>query len=204
MNKDYIVLGKITGHFGVKGWVKIKSYTRPVEHILDFSIWNMAAGQVDDQDVRTTDRDRVHPVESESLVLTEGRKQGQIVIASLENIGSREDAESVIGKSILVPQNSLEGLAAGEYYWSQLIGLKVRNTDGIDFGRIDHLLETGANDVMVVIEMNSTPPGPENGSMEEHSASKPGIERLLPWTNQVVVKVDLEQGTMLVDWDVGF
>lgn len=83
----------------------------------------------------------------------------------------------------------MPALDNGEYYWSQLIGLKVVNTAGVDLGRVDHLVETGANDVLVVLDFDQ---------------NDKNIERLLPWTEQVVLEVDFEQRTILVDWDADF
>ena len=72
-------------------------------------------------------------------------------------------------------------LQPGEYFWNDLIGLQVQNLEGEDFGRVDHLLETGANDVLVV---------------------KGERERLIPFVmKQVIVEIDLEQGRIRVDWD---
>ena len=81
----------------------------------------------------------------------------------------------------------LKPLAERDYYWIDLIGLSVINLEGVMLGKIDHLIETGANDVMVV-------------HSEEQHASVAGAERLLPWTATVVTRVDLENGVMTVDW----
>lgn len=80
-------------------------------------------------------------------------------------------------------------LTEDEYYWYQLVGLKVINQDEQLFGTVDHLLETGANDVMVV--------KPCVGSLDDR-------ERLLPYTGQCVLKVDLAAGEMRVEWDADF
>ncbi|VAW75829.1 16S rRNA processing protein RimM [hydrothermal vent metagenome] len=89
-----------------------------------------------------------------------------------------------MGYEIGIPENSLPVLKSGQHYWKDLVGLQVQNADGEDFGKVDHLLETGANDVLVV---------------------KGERERLIPFVMQkVIVEVDLEQGLIRVDWDRNF
>ncbi len=182
---EFIVLGEITGHFGVKGWLKIKSFTRPIEHILDFPEWFVGILN-----------EAKKPLAPQRFEVIDGRKQGPGLVVKLASVDSREQAETILKKSILIRQSALEDLAAGEYYWSQLVGLQVINTDGIDFGHIDHLLETGANDVMVVSD--------RSGSDVVNGMGEGCNERLLPWSDEVVLRVDLKSGTMLVDWEADF
>lgn len=106
------------------------------------------------------------------------------MIALLEGVDDRNEAETWIGSDIYIPQDQLATLGDDEFYWTDLIGLNVINTDGVEFGRIDKMLETGANDVLVV---------------------KGEQERLIPFVmHQVVVKVDLDGQQMVVDWDADF
>ncbi len=183
-SENYIVLGEITGHYGLKGWVKVKSYTRPCEQIFDYHDWYLSADKTTLKRKGWALNSRLGP-----LNLKSGKKSGKNLVAWLSGIDSRDAAESLIGKSIEIPEAWLPALEKGEYYWSQLIGLKVSNTAGVDLGRVDHLVETGANDVLVVLDFDR---------------KDKSIERLLPWTEQVVLRVDLEQGTIMVDWDVDF
>lgn len=182
--ENYIVLGEITGHYGIKGWVKVKSYTRPCEQIFQYPDWYLSADKTNRKRKGWASNSRLGP-----LNLKSGKKLGKNLVASLSGIDSRDAAESLIGKSIEIPEACLPALDNGEYYWSQLIGLKVVNTAGVDLGRVDHLVETGANDVLVVLDFDQ---------------NDKNIERLLPWTEQVVLEVDFEQRTILVDWDADF
>lgn len=182
--ENYIVLGEITGHYGIKGWVKVKSYTRPCEQIFQYPDWYLSVDKTNRRQKGWASNSRLGP-----LNLKSGKKLGKNLVASLSGIDSRDAAESLIGKSIEIPEACLPTLDNGEYYWSQLIGLKVVNTAGVDLGRVDHLVETGANDVLVVLDFDQ---------------NDKNIERLLPWTEQVVLEVDFEQRTILVDWDAGF
>lgn len=170
--EDLIVLGKITSVHGVRGEVKIYSFTDPIDNLLGYPAW-------------TLKRDG----EVKQVELVSGRLQGKILVAKLKGLDDREVARTFAGFDICVPRALLPDLDDGEYYWHQLEGLKVIDLQGQLLGRIDHLLETGSNDVMVV--------KPCPGSLDDR-------ERLLPYTEQCVQKVDLAAGEMRVDWDADF
>lgn len=178
---DHVVLGKLTSPYGVKGWLKVYSYTDPMERILDYPEWvlrrggNSAAGE-------SLERRR----------LLQGRPHGKGLVAQLEGSDTREAAEALAGAEILLPKAELPPLAADEFYWHQLEGLRVVTRDGSVLGRVDHLFETGANDVMVV-----------KGSLEADAID--ARERLLPYLpEEVILEVDLDGGVMTVDWDPEF
>jgi len=170
--EDLIVLGKITSVHGVRGEVKIYSFTDPIDNLLDYTAW-------------TLKRDG----EVKQVELVSGRLQGKVLVAKLKGLDDREVARTFAGFDICVPRALLPDLDDGEYYWHQLEGLKVIDLQGQLLGRIDHLLETGSNDVMVV--------KPCPGSLDDR-------ERLLPYTEQCVQQVDLAAGEMRVDWDTDF
>jgi 16S rRNA processing protein RimM len=170
--EDLIVLGKIVSVHGVRGDVKVYSFTDPIDNLLDFGRWTLKRG------------DEVRQVE-----LVGGRLQGKILVAKLKGIDDREEARSLAEFEICIPRSLLPQLSEGEYYWYQLEGLKVIDQAGQLLGCIDHLLETGSNDVMVV--------KPCPGSLDDR-------ERLLPYTGQCVLTVDLNAGEMRVDWDADF
>jgi 16S rRNA processing protein RimM len=94
------------------------------------------------------------------------------------------------GMELMIPLSDLPELSSEDYYWHQLQGLKVVNVAGQLLGRIDSLMETGANDVMIV--------KPCEGGLDKH-------QRLIPWLpDQVVLKVDMENKTVLVDWEADY
>ncbi|WP_447589649.1 ribosome maturation factor RimM [Aquipseudomonas campi] len=169
---DLIVIGKITSVHGIRGEVKIFSFTDPIDNLLDYKRW-------------TLQRDG----EVKQVELVSGRLQGKVLVAKLKGLDDREVARTFAGFDICIPRESLPDLAEDEYYWYQLVGLKVIDHLGQLLGMIDHLLETGSNDVMVV--------KPCAGSLDDR-------ERLLPYTAQCVLKVDLDAGEMQVDWDADF
>lgn len=166
--QQYIVAGKISGVFGIKGWVKVHSFTDPRENILNYSPWILRKGN-----------------QLKTFAVLDGHLQGGAVVASLSDITDRDKAASFLGYEILIDGNLLPEPAEGEYYWRDLIGLKVENEQGIALGVVDYLLETGANDVLIV----------KDGKQE----------RLIPFLQgQFVKSIDLKTGLMIVDWDADF
>ncbi|MBE0505824.1 MAG: ribosome maturation factor RimM [Marinospirillum sp.] len=170
---DEIVLGRITSIFGVKGWVKVYSYTDPMENLLDYPEWHL-----------------LHQGERKVIRKLDGRRHGKGLIARLDGINTPEEARLLSGAEIRLSRSKLPDLPQGEYYWSQLVGLKVINLQGQVFGQVDYLLDTGANDVLVI--------KPCEGSLDKQ-------ERLVPWLiPDVIRQVDLEAAQIDVDWDADF
>lgn len=164
------VIGQITSVFGVKGWLKVFSHTDPRDGILNYRDWTLVL-----------DGKRV-PVK-----LEEGRRQGQGIVVRLKGIDDRELARTYSGAEVRVPTEELAELPVGEYYWHQLEGLDVFTIEDECLGKVHHLLETGANDVLVVHATAD--------SIDQR-------ERLIPYLpGQVVMNVDLSNTRMVVDWD---
>ena len=130
---DVVVLGKISGVFGVKGWVRIYSYTSPRDNILTYPRWliKRRAGWV-------------------THTLCNGKRHGKGVVARVEGCEDRDQATDLMGCEIAIHQDQLPKTEAGEYYWRDLQGVQVKTVDGFSLGQIAELFETGANDVMVI------------------------------------------------------
>ncbi len=170
-----VIVGRITGHYGVKGWLKVYSYTRPAEQILEYNRW-MLAERRDSADWR-------------SVRVAAARQQSKKLLAKIAEVEDYDASEALIGKWIAVAKSQLARLPAGEYYWSDLTGLSVVNQDGVELGIVDHLLETGANDVLVVRD------GGDTASVDS------AVERLLPWCADVIIEVNVAGGYIRVEWE---
>ena len=171
---DYILLGKISGVHGIKGCVKVFSHTSPRIKITEYSQWYLRSRKGQSW---------------ESRKLIEGKEQGKNIIARLDGINYRDEAEALIGTEIAIQQEQLEVLAENEFYWRDLIGLSVETIKGEKLGHVDWLFDTGSNDVIVVKDTTSV-------EAKEH---------LLPYLFDDVIKsVDLEKSLMVVDWDPEF
>ncbi|MCK5395923.1 MAG: ribosome maturation factor RimM [Gammaproteobacteria bacterium] len=179
-----IVLGRITGVYGLKGWVKVFSYTDPMESIVDYSPWYIRPASGDSERQKKSPWTRVK--------LKAGKRHAKTVIAKLEHCNDCDEAQAYIGSEIAIEQDQLEALREeNEFYWRDLIGLRVINQQNIELGVVTKLMETGANDVLVVTSEEET----EAGSKE----------CLIPWTmQQAIIAVDLEQGVIEVDWDLDY
>lgn len=128
-----VAVGRISGVYGIKGWVRIYSYTQPRENILNYSPWLLYSGG-----------------SWRSVEVLAGRRQGAGVIAHLEACEDRDAARRLMGAEIAIHRDQLAQSGGDEYYWVDLIGLQVVNLQGVVLGRVSGLLETGAHDVLVV------------------------------------------------------
>ena len=128
-----LVLGRISGLYGVRGWVKVHSYTEPRDAILKYGSWLL-------------EQDGVWRETS----VAEGRKQGKTVVARLDAVTDRDMATAFVGMTIGVARSDLPETDSGEYYWTDLEGLQVIHRDGRILGKVAYLLATGANDVLVI------------------------------------------------------
>lgn len=161
-----IVMGRVAAPFGIKGWVKIQTFTEHTDSLQDYGVWWLG---------RNGQFREVAPLEVKS--------HGKTLVAQFAGITEREQAALLQGQEVAIPRSELPEAGEDEYYWNDLIGLQVTNLQGDSLGTVDHLLETSANDVMVL---------------------KSDRERLVPFVGQVVRKVDLAAGLIEVDWDKDF
>ena len=166
-NQQQINVGKISGVFGIKGWVKVFSFTESRENILSYSPWLLKKDS-----------------ETRLVTVIDGKLQGKAVVAQLDGVNDRDQAASFMGWDIYITPEQLPKVAKDEYYWSDLIGLSVETDLGVQLGVVESLLETGANDVVIV---------------------KGERERVIPFLQgQTIMAIDLEAGKMVVDWDPDF
>lgn len=166
---EKIIVGKINGVYGVKGWVKVFSETDPREGITKYNPWFLKL------------RGEWREIKVES-----GRRQAKTIVAKLEGYDDRDEALLLNGAVIGIEPEQMNALAEDEFYWRDLLGCRVVNQQEVELGVVSQLLETGANDVMVV-------------------TSKDNREHLIPWTlDYTIIEVDLEKSLILVDWDEDF
>lgn len=170
-----VILGRITGIFGVQGWIKVHSDTSPRENITTYKRWWLK--QCGDWF---------------EVTITGGRPQGKTIIAQIQGVSTPEQARELIGSIVAVNRSSMPALKDGEYYWADLTGMNVQTVDGTHLGSVLRLFETGANDVVVVSDERS-------GSAEQ------AREILVPWVvPDVVTEVDQDNRLITIDWDPDF
>lgn len=169
-SEEFIPVGKISGAFGVKGWVKVFSFTDPRNNILSYSpIYISRKG------------------EWVEVKVSGGRTQGKGVVMGLENVTDRDQVLPLIGAELAIKKTQLKPTAKDEFYWSDLVGLSVINLQDEVLGQVDHILETGAHDVLAI---------KEDGKVEE---------RLIPFVmDEIVELVDLDNKIIRVNWGVDY
>lgn len=160
---SWVVLGEIGAPVGIKGWVRIRPFTRTPEAIGAYPGWWIGRGS-----------------ERREVRVEEVAGRGRGVIAKLAGCDDPEAARQLRGLEIAVPRAALAAAGEGEYYWVDLIGLRVEGVGGVELGTVTGLIETGANEVLRV------------------AAER---ERLIPFVEAVVKEVDLAAGVIRVDWE---
>jgi len=168
------MVGRLGAPHGIKGWVKLRSLTQPESKIFEYRSWfiQLASG------------------EWQLFELTGYQQQGKGYILQPMGCSDRNKAHTYQGCWIGIDASQLAPLESGEYYWRDLTGLSVYTQQNQWLGLVDHLLETGSNDVLVV--------KPCEGSLDQR-------ERLVPYLrDSVIIQVDLVARKMIVEWDVDF
>lgn len=169
MAKSWVTLGVVTGAVGLKGWVKVKSYTVPAGGLLDYKIVS------------------IHFKEElkQEKTIHEGKVVNGQVQLRFGGIEDRNSAETLKGALISVPREDLPPLEESEYYWYDLVGLEVVNRQGESLGRVKSLLPAGVHDVLVL----------DGGGKKE---------RLIPFVALYVDEVNINSGTLRVNWEKGY
>jgi 16S rRNA processing protein RimM len=168
---EILVLGRIVGAYGVKGWVRIRAFGDDPESWQDMPVWHVATTENGPWQCREAAECKAH---------------GDGLVVRFAGVADRNGAESLQGLWIGVPRDALPPPAENEFYWDDLIGLTVINDAGETLGVVDSLLETGAHDVLRVVQ----------------TSEDAETERLVPFVDAVVRSVDLEKRQILVVWEL--
>jgi 16S rRNA processing protein RimM len=131
-----VVLGRLRAPWGIKGWIKVDSYTDPPAAILDYPVWSLAKAGGGWETVR--------------VVAGRPHGAGRLVVVGLEGVASPEDARRYVERDVAVLRSALPAPAAGEYYWEDLLGCRVATVEGVELGVVSHFLEYPAGPLMVV------------------------------------------------------
>lgn len=165
--QNWVAMGHIKGVFGIKGWVKIAAHTEYTDSLLDYPEW------------RLNQNGRIRMVEIESGKVVNGELQAKFI-----GIDDRDEAFSLKGSIIEIARDAFEPTEENEYYWADLVGMKVINRENIDFGIVTKLMETGAHDVLEI--------------QGNHG------KKLIPFVEQYIDNVDTDTKTIHVDWGIDF
>jgi 16S rRNA processing protein RimM len=130
-SSDTLVVGKIGAPYGVKGWVKITTFTHEQDGVFTYTPWLL--GQ-----------------ENKEYVVDQWRTHNKGLVAKLVGVETRDDAESIKNLDISIKAQQLPQLAGDDFYWRELVGMQVVTEKGYSLGVLKELFETGANDVMLI------------------------------------------------------
>lgn len=196
-NDKRVIVATITTVFGIKGWVKIASHTQPPENVFKYKPWQVqisrpgAGATVSGSGAKASQQIKSQQtMQWQTLNVTAFKQHSKGLLAQLNGCNDRDEARRYVGLDVYVSQELMAPLETGEYYWHDLEGLNVINQKGCLFGKVDHLLETGANDVLVIQACK--------GSIDDK-------ERLIPYLlDQVIKNIDTSRGEIRVEWDEDF
>jgi len=167
-NADWVIIARFGRPHGIKGLITVISFAEPRENILRYTPWYICDSQQNWQPLKLLNVEMNH----------------KSILAQVEGYHEREDVARLTNVDIAVKREQLPALNPGEYYWYQLIGMRVVNQQGIMLGKVTEIMPTGANDVLVVVGEN---------------------RYLIPFLpDRYVIHVDDTQGLISVDWDADF
>lgn len=159
-------MGRVAAPYAVQGWIKVQPFTEYLDSLLDYETWWLGHAEGPKAGWR-------------EYRVVEGKVHGQTLLAQLEGVDDRTASEALKGLEVAVDRSEFPEAEVGEYYWDDLIGAEVANTEGVPLGRVEGLMETGAHDVLRVVGER---------------------ERLIPFVDAYVREVDLEGKRILVEW----
>ncbi|MDO4227034.1 ribosome maturation factor RimM [Neisseria sp.] len=165
--QQWVAMGYIKGVFGVKGWLKIAANTEYADSLLDYPEWRLSKND-----------------QHRSVIPEAGKTANGELLVKLEGIDDRDEAFALRGYTIEIPREAFAPAEEGEYYWADLVGMTVTNTEGITLGTVKNLMETGAHDVLVL----------EGGYGQ----------KLIPFVSQYILTVDTENKTITADWGLDY
>jgi 16S rRNA processing protein RimM len=167
---DLVLVGHVTGAFGIQGWVRIKPYSADADALLHAKTW-----WLDKPDLRDVD-------------MMQAKTHGEDVVAQLMGVADRNAAEALKGTAVQIRRSHFPPLSNDEFYWVDLIGLTVENLQGESLGTVNDLMDNGAHPILRV----TVPETPD--------ADKAPQELLIPFVDQFVKTVDQAGKKITVDW----
>jgi 16S rRNA processing protein RimM len=173
-NQEPVVLGKLGSSHGIKGWLKITSYTDSVEGIFDYSPW-----LIKEQGVWR------------EIKVAQWRFQGSAIVAEFESVTTREHAQMLTNCEIAIMPEQMKELDDNDFYHRDLIGCEVTNVNGYNMGIVEQIVATGSNDVLLI-----------KANAKDAFGKAERMIPFVP--EQYIKQVDLQGKQILVDWDPDF
>ena len=180
---DLVLVGYVSGAYGLNGWVRIKPYASDAEALLAAKTWWF-------------DKPELHDV-----AMMQAKMHSGDVVAQLMGVAGREAAEGLRGTAVHISRAHFPALASDEFYWVDLIGLDVDNLQGESLGRVVDMMDNGAHPILRVAHVPT---------QETAEAPVPGVketavpELLIPFVDQFIKTVDQVGKKIIVDWGLDY
>ncbi|MDQ9171664.1 ribosome maturation factor RimM [Oxalobacteraceae bacterium R-40] len=173
--EDLVVVGHVSGAYGIQGWVRIKPYSDDADALLHAKTWWI-------------DKPDFHDVE-----MMQAKNHSGDVVAKLMGVADRDAAERLKGAAVHIPRSHFPALSDDEFYWVDLIGLAVENLQGEQLGVVSGLMDNGVHPILQVLPKQADP-----------AAEKAAPEILIPFVDQFVKTVDQCAKKITVDWGLDY
>ncbi|HCE10765.1 MAG TPA: ribosome maturation factor RimM [Oxalobacteraceae bacterium] len=175
---DLVLVGYVSGAYGLDGWVRIKAYSSDADALLHAKTWWLA-------------QSKAQP-ELRDVEMLQAKSHGGDVVARLMGVAGRDAAEALKGATVHISRRHFPALADNEYYWVDLIGLAVENLQGDQFGLVKDMMDSGAHPILRV-------------AVADPSVLEKGKQELLiPFVEHIVKTVDLKAKKITVDWELDY
>ena len=176
---DLVLVGYVSGAYGLNGWVRIKPYASDAEALLTAKTWWL-------------DKPELHDVS-----MMQAKMHSGDVVAQLMGVAGREAAEGLRGTAVHISRAHFPALATDEFYWVDLIGLDVENLQCEALGRVTDMMDNGAHPILRVtrVQLEAPLPGTEKTAVPEV---------LIPYVDQFIKTVDLAGKKIIVDWGLDY
>lgn len=171
---DLILVGYVSGAYGIHGWVRIRPYSSEADALLSAKTWWL-------------DKPELHDVDRMEVKI-----HGEDVVARLVGVAGRDAAEALKGATVKISRSHFPALPDGEFYWLDLIGLSVENLQGVSLGLVRDLMDNGAHPILRVAAADIP-----DAELSKH-------ERLIPFVDSFVKEVDQKGKKVIVDWGLDF
>ena len=177
---DLVLVGYVSGAYGLNGWVRIKPYASDAEALLTAKTWWL-------------DKPSLHDID-----MLQAKMHSGDVVAQLMGVAGREMAEGLRGTAVHISRAQFPVLSTDEFYWVDLIGLDVENLQGDSLGRVADMMDNGAHPILRVAHVMTGTPASTDGS------ALPEAEILIPFVDQFIKTVDQAARKIIVDWGLDY
>lgn len=184
---DWIAVGKIMSPWGIKGWFKVQAYSEHADALFHCDTWQL----------RKSAGLRARNAEAVSIDIEQIKDHAKGIVAKAYDVSDRNAAEAWKNWEVYLPRSAFPETEDNEYYWVDLMGLSVVNRQGESLGVVDHLIETGAHDVLV-LRSEHTENAKADATVKDDEAC------MIPFVDAYVDQVDKENRTITVDWQLDY